>query len=67
MFTSASTVRGFAEAAKGLDFSLVRAACIGKQTKAEADALGMKTFVAEKPTLESLVELVIKLKQEQNQ
>lgn len=67
VFTSASTVRGFAEAAKGLDFSLVRAACIGKQTKAEADALGMKTFVAEKPTLDSLVELVIKLKQEQNQ
>lgn len=66
VFTSASTVRGFAEAANGLDFSLVRAACIGKQTKAEADALGMKTFMAERPSLDSLVELVIKLKQEKN-
>ena len=62
VFTSASTVKGFAEATKGLDYSLVRAACIGKQTKAAADALGMKTFVAEKPTLDSLVELVIQLK-----
>ena len=62
VFTSASTVKGFAEATKGLDYSLVRAACIGKQTKAAADALGIKTFVAEKPTLDSLVELVIQLK-----
>ncbi len=66
VFTSASTVKGFAEAAKGLDYSLVRAACIGKQTKAAADALGMKTFMAEKATLDSLVELVIQLKKEQN-
>lgn len=58
MFTSASTVRGFAQAAKGLDFSKVQALCIGKQTKAVADHYGMQTFMAEQPTLEAMVALV---------
>lgn len=62
VFTSASTVRGFAKAAENLDFSRVTAACIGKQTKAEADALGMKTWMAEKATIDSLVDLVVDLK-----
>ena len=30
VFTSASTVKGFVESTKGLDYSRVRAACIGK-------------------------------------
>lgn len=59
VFTSASTVKGFAEACQGLDFSKVTAACIGKQTKAAADALGMKTYMAKKATIDSVVELVI--------
>ncbi len=58
VFTSASTVRGFVEATKGLDYSLVTAACIGKQTKAAADAYGMKTWMAKKATIDSVVELV---------
>ena len=62
VFTSASTVRGFAEATAGLDYSKVKAACIGKQTKAAADALGMETHMAEKATIDSLVQLVIELR-----
>lgn len=62
VFTSASTVKGFVEAAEGLDYSLVTAACIGKQTKAAADACGMKTYMAKKATMDSLVDLVIELK-----
>lgn len=62
VFTSASTVKGFAEGTKGLDYTKVRAACIGKQTKAAADAYGMQTWVAEKATIESLIELVEKMK-----
>ena len=58
VFTSASTVKGFAEGTRGLDYSLVKAACIGKQTKAAADALGMQTYMAKKATIDSLVELV---------
>lgn len=61
VFTSASTVKGFAEAVKGLDFTGVRAVCIGKQTQAAADALGMQTWVAKKATMEAVVERLIEL------
>ena len=61
VFTSASTVRGFVEATPGLDYTNVTAACIGKQTKAAADTYGMKTYMAEKATIDSVVELVIKM------
>ena len=61
VFTSASTVRGFAGALEGLDFSKVNAVCIGKQTKAAADALGMHTWMAEKATMDSVVERICRL------
>ena len=62
VFTSASTVRGFVEATPGLDYSRVTAACIGKQTRAAAAAVGMKTYMSDKASIDSVVELVIKLK-----
>lgn len=62
VFTSASTVRGFVEATPGIDYTKVRAACIGKQTKAAADAYGMQTAVAEKATIDSLISLVEEMK-----
>ena len=61
VFTSASTVRGFEQAVKGIDFSKVKAVCIGRQTKAAADALGMETYMAEKATMDSVVACVDKL------
>ena len=61
VFTSASTVRGFVEATPGPDYTKVTAACIGKQTKAAADAYGMKTYMAERATIDSVVELVIRM------
>ena len=61
-FTSASTVKGFMEATKGLDYTKITAACIGKQTKAAADAAGMKTYMSNKATMDSLVELITDLK-----
>lgn len=64
VFTSASTVRGFADRTKGLDYSKVKAACIGKQTKECADSYGMKTYVADRATIDSLTELVVKMKGE---
>ena len=64
VFTSASTVKGFVEGTPGLDYTAVKAACIGKQTKAAADAYGMKTLMAKKATIESLIELVEEMKQE---
>lgn len=63
VFTSASTVRGFVKATPGLDYTKVRAACIGKQTRAAADEWGMETYMAEKATIDSVLELVIELKE----
>lgn len=62
VFTSASTVKGFVESTPGVDYTKVRAACIGKQTRAEADRYGMQTEMAEKATIESLIALVEKMK-----
>ncbi|RDU24551.1 uroporphyrinogen-III C-methyltransferase [Anaerosacchariphilus polymeriproducens] len=62
VFTSASTVRGFVNSVEGIDFSKVKAACIGKQTKAQADSYGMETYVAKEASIDSLIELVIQLK-----
>ncbi len=56
VFTSASTVRGFARATEGMDYGLVWAVCIGAQTEAAARELGMKTVTAKCATIDSLVE-----------
>lgn len=61
VFTSASTVRGFAAATKGLDMSKVKAVCIGRQSAAEAGKLGMQTWTAERATMESVVSKVIEV------
>ena len=66
MFTSASTVRGFANACPDLDFTKVKAACIGRQTCQAARQLGMTAYTAEKATVDSVVELVIRLEAEGN-
>lgn len=61
VFTSASTVRGFVNALPKLDYSLVKAVCIGKQTCEEAKKYGMTTYTAREASIDSLVELVIEL------
>ena len=61
VFTSASTVNGFAQATEGLDYSKVKAVCIGRKTRAAADALGMITYMSEKPTMDSVVAKVSEL------
>ena len=58
VFTSASTVKGFTASLEGMDFSNVKAVCIGRQTKAAADAFGMRTWMAKEATLSSLVQAV---------
>lgn len=56
VFTSASTVNGFAGSVPDADMHMVRAVCIGRQTAAAAGALGMKIWIAPKATLESLAQ-----------
>ena len=60
-FTSASTVRGFVKMAKDIDYSQVKAVCIGEQTALEAEKYGMRTFVAKKATIDSMVERILEL------
>ncbi|MDO4522184.1 MAG: uroporphyrinogen-III C-methyltransferase [Eubacteriales bacterium] len=61
VFTSASTVKGFAGSVGEMDFHKVKAVCIGRQTRAAADALGMRTWMSEKATMDSVVEKVAEL------
>lgn len=63
LFTSASTVRGFAAAMKEIDYTKIRAVCIGKQTKAAADAYGMQTVMSEQATIDSLLETLVRIHQ----
>jgi uroporphyrinogen III methyltransferase/synthase len=56
-FTSASTVTGFVRSLEKADLSRVLGLCIGVQTQAEAERLGLRTAVAERATMDALVEL----------
>ena len=60
-FTSASTVRGFVKQNPSLDYSKVRAVCIGAQTAAAAEEKGMQVTVSEKATIDSMVEAILEL------
>ena len=64
VFTSASTVRGFVRACPGLDYTKVKAACIGKQTCQAAESWGMEAYTAQQASMDSLLDLVIRLKAE---
>jgi uroporphyrinogen III methyltransferase/synthase len=57
-FTSASTVRGFANALPELDFTKITAVCIGEETAKAAREHGMKCIVAKNATLESMVDAI---------
>ena len=54
-FTSASTVKGFVVNNKDVDFSNVKAICIGEQTGKEAEKFGMEVHISNEATLDSLV------------
>lgn len=64
VFTSASTVRGFAAAAGTENLSAVRALCIGRQTEAQARQYGMRTYVSKAAAIDSLVELAMECTKE---
>ena len=60
-FTSASTVKGFVKSLNGVDFTKVNALCIGNETAKEAEKHGMNIFISEKATIDSMVEMLMKL------
>lgn len=61
VFTSASTVRGFAQEflqERGISPDMVTAVCIGAQTADEAARYGMQTIVSDEASVDSLVERI---------
>lgn len=56
VFTSASTVKSFAELVDSCVYEKVQAVCIGKKTEEAARSYGMKTFVSKEATIQSVVE-----------
>lgn len=60
-FTSGSTVRGFEQAMGEMDFTVVRAVCIGEQTAREAEKAGMKVEVAREASMDAMVEKITEL------
>jgi len=60
-FTSASTVRGFVKMTGDIDYTGVKAVCIGEQTAREAEQYGMKTYIAERASIESMTDCFLSL------
>ncbi len=60
-FTSASTVRGFTEAMGDLDYTRLEAVCIGRQTAGEAAKYGMKIWISEQASIDSMIELLVSI------
>ncbi len=61
VFTSASTVHGFAKTIKKQDYSKVPAVCIGSQTAAAAQQYGMTVMISQTATIDSLTEKLIEV------
>lgn len=58
-FTSASTVKGFVNTFDTLDFSKVRAICIGHQTADEARKYDMQIQISNEASMDSMMDLII--------
>lgn len=59
-FTSASTVTGFVSAlGEDTDCSAITAACIGKQTEAQARSCHLHTITAEQATMDALIQRIV--------
>ena len=55
-FTSASTVKGFIASMGDFDPKSILGVCIGVQTREEAESHGIKTIMAERATMDSLID-----------
>lgn len=61
-FTSASTVKGFIQSVGNINYEGIKGICIGEETEKVAKEYGIKTYVSEEATLDSMVILLEKLK-----
>ncbi|MEG1630872.1 MAG: uroporphyrinogen-III C-methyltransferase [Hydrogenoanaerobacterium sp.] len=65
MLTSASSVKGFAAMAGEAGLRGLKAICIGAQTAAEAEKHGMKITAAPVASIESMIETILKINEEE--
>ena len=47
---------------EGMDFTGIRAVCIGRQTTETAEKYGMKCYIAEKADIDSMIEQIERVK-----
>lgn len=64
-FTSASTVKGFVNSFETVDFTKIRAICIGEQTAKEAAKHGMQISISKEATMDSMISLLLEEKQKE--
>jgi uroporphyrinogen III methyltransferase/synthase len=64
VFTSGSTVEGFASLFGKEKLAGLKAFCIGRETAAVAQRYGAEVFIAENATMDSIVETIINAKKE---
>lgn len=57
-FTSASTVKGFVNSIKNLDFKSINGICIGEKTAEKAREYGIKTYISKEATIKSMIEFI---------
>jgi len=60
-FTSSSAVEWFAESVVDVDFSKVKAVCIGGRTSAAAKSYGMDIYISKESTINSMIEKIKEL------
>ena len=60
-FTSSSAVQWFAQSAENVNFSNIKAVCIGERTAATARSFGMQIYIAGSATIESMVNTIKEL------
>lgn len=57
-FTSASTVKGFTQSVKNVDFSKICGICIGESTAKEASIYKIKTVTAKSATIDAIISAI---------
>ena len=60
-FTSSSAVDRFAESVVDVDFSKIKAVCIGERTAATAKSFGMEIYISREATINSMIEKIEEL------
>jgi len=65
-FTSASTVEGFVGSIQGIDLGKITGICIGSQTSKAAEKYGIKHYISDEATIDSMISKITEVQYERN-